>query len=142
MSTNLSRAVQRFVTSVIVGKDVVPRVSVVNLGRLIDQMVSLHRQPHNHAALRPAPASAHAHAQPCSAQSASLVLDPSLQQIGMCRDPLHSDEGVPLWRAGDFPGAVQGQQERDDPAAAESAFPSRARTGTVLAERRGAPRGP
>ena len=45
MSTNLSHAVQRFVTSVIVGKDVVPRVSVVNLGRLIDQMVSLPRQP-------------------------------------------------------------------------------------------------
>ena len=40
MSTNLSRLVQPFVTSVIVGKDVVPRVSVVNLGRLIDQMVS------------------------------------------------------------------------------------------------------
>ncbi len=39
MSTNLSRLVQPFVTSVIVGKDVVPRVSVVNLGRLIDQMV-------------------------------------------------------------------------------------------------------
>ena len=56
MSTNLSRAVQGFVTSVIVGKDVVPRVSVVNLGRLIDQMVSLHWQPHDDAALRPAPA--------------------------------------------------------------------------------------
>lgn len=40
MSTNLSRLVQTFVTSVVVGKDVVPRVSVVNLGRLIDQMVS------------------------------------------------------------------------------------------------------
>ena len=42
MSTNLSRLVQPFVTSVIVGKDVVPRVSVVNLGRLIDQMVSFY----------------------------------------------------------------------------------------------------
>ena len=40
MSTNLSRLVQTFVTSVVVGKDVVPRVSVVNLGRLIDQMVN------------------------------------------------------------------------------------------------------
>ncbi|EIE20387.1 alpha/beta-hydrolase [Coccomyxa subellipsoidea C-169] len=40
MSTNLSRLVEPFVTSVIVGKDVVPRVSVVNLGRLIDQMVT------------------------------------------------------------------------------------------------------
>jgi hypothetical protein len=40
MSTNLSRLVQSFVTSVVVGKDVVPRVSVVNLGRLIDQMVN------------------------------------------------------------------------------------------------------
>lgn len=39
MSTNLSRIVEPFVTSVVVGKDVVPRVSVVNLGRLIDQMV-------------------------------------------------------------------------------------------------------
>jgi hypothetical protein len=39
MSTNLSRLAQPFVTSVVVGKDVVPRVSVVNLGRLIDQMV-------------------------------------------------------------------------------------------------------
>ncbi len=39
MSTNLSRLVEPFVTSVVVGKDVVPRVSVVNLGRLIDQMV-------------------------------------------------------------------------------------------------------
>ncbi|BDA50747.1 Sn1-specific diacylglycerol lipase alpha [Coccomyxa sp. Obi] len=40
MSTNLSRLVEPFVTSVVVGKDVVPRVSVVNLGRLIDQMVT------------------------------------------------------------------------------------------------------
>ena len=45
MSTNLSRLVQPFVTSVIVGKDVVPRVSVVNLGRLIDQMVSPGHHP-------------------------------------------------------------------------------------------------
>lgn len=44
MSTNLSRLVQPFVTSVVVGKDVVPRVSVVNLGRLIDQMVSSFQQ--------------------------------------------------------------------------------------------------
>ena len=56
MSTNLSRAAQRFVTSVIVGKDVVPRVSVVNLGRLIDQMVSLHRQLHKHKAFGSGPA--------------------------------------------------------------------------------------
>lgn len=46
MSTNLSRLVQPFVTSVIVGKDVVPRVSVVNLGRLIDQMASLLSMAH------------------------------------------------------------------------------------------------
>lgn len=39
MSRNLSRAVQPFCTSVICGKDVVPRLSVVNIGRLIDQMV-------------------------------------------------------------------------------------------------------
>lgn len=39
MSRNLSRAVEPFVTSVVVGKDVVPRMSVVNIGRLIDQMV-------------------------------------------------------------------------------------------------------
>ena len=134
MSTNLSRAVQRFVTSVIVGKDVVPRVSVVNLGRLIDQMVSLLRQPHSHAALGPAPAETHA-PWPCGAQPASAVLDPSLQQIGMRSHVVHSSRACILWRAGDFPGAVQGQQERDDPAAAESALPSRARTGTVLAER-------
>lgn len=46
MSTNLSRIVEPFVTSVVVGKDVVPRVSVVNLGRLIDQMV--HPELHFH----------------------------------------------------------------------------------------------
>lgn len=39
MSTNLSALVAPFVTSVVLGKDVVPRVSVANLGRLIDQMV-------------------------------------------------------------------------------------------------------
>jgi hypothetical protein len=39
MSVNVSRLVEPFVTSVVVGKDVVPRVSVINLGRLIDQMV-------------------------------------------------------------------------------------------------------
>ena len=39
MSKNLSRAVQPFVTSVVCGKDVVPRLSIVNVGRLIDQMV-------------------------------------------------------------------------------------------------------
>ncbi len=44
MSTNLSRLVEPFVTSVVVGKDVVPRVSVVNLGRLIDQMVRARAQ--------------------------------------------------------------------------------------------------
>ncbi len=38
LSTNLSAAVAPFVTSVVVGKDVVPRVSIVNLGRLIDEM--------------------------------------------------------------------------------------------------------
>jgi len=41
MSKNLSRAVQSFVTSVVCGKDVVPRLSIVNVGRLIDQMVCL-----------------------------------------------------------------------------------------------------
>ena len=41
MSRNLSNAVEKFVTSVVVGKDLVPRLSVVNAGRLIDQMVSL-----------------------------------------------------------------------------------------------------
>lgn len=40
MSTNLSRLVEPFVMSVVVGKDVVPRASVVNLGRLIDEMVT------------------------------------------------------------------------------------------------------
>jgi len=40
MSKNLSRAVQSFVTSVVCGKDVVPRLSIVNVGRLIDQMVT------------------------------------------------------------------------------------------------------
>ena len=39
MSTNLARLVEPFVTSVVLGKDVVPRSSVANLGRLIDQMV-------------------------------------------------------------------------------------------------------
>ena len=51
MSKNLSKAVEPFVTSVAVGKDVVPRLSVVNIGRLIDQMVILvchARSPHSH----------------------------------------------------------------------------------------------
>lgn len=39
LSANLSAAVAPFVTSVVVGKDVVPRISIVNLGRLIDEMV-------------------------------------------------------------------------------------------------------
>ncbi len=39
MSTNLARLVEPFCTSVVLGKDVVPRSSVANLGRLIDQMV-------------------------------------------------------------------------------------------------------
>ena len=39
MSRNLSRIAERVVVSIVVGKDVVPRMSVVNLGRLIDQMV-------------------------------------------------------------------------------------------------------
>ena len=45
MSRNLSRAVQPFVTSVICGKDIVPRLSVVNIGRLIDQMVCRPQSP-------------------------------------------------------------------------------------------------
>jgi len=53
LSTNLSAAVAPFVTSVVVGKDVVPRVSIVNLGRLIDEM----------ARPRPRPRAARAHAQ-------------------------------------------------------------------------------
>ena len=52
MSKNLSKAVEPFVTSVVVGKDVVPRLSVVNIGRLIDQMV---RPVPAHASLNPKP---------------------------------------------------------------------------------------
>ena len=47
MSANLSHAAQGFVNCVVVGKDIVPRLSVVNIGRLIDELV---RSP-NHLAL-------------------------------------------------------------------------------------------
>lgn len=40
MSANLSHAAQGFVNCVVVGKDIVPRLSVVNIGRLIDELVS------------------------------------------------------------------------------------------------------
>lgn len=39
MTANLSAVVASFTTSVAVGKDVVPRMSVVNIGRLLDQIV-------------------------------------------------------------------------------------------------------
>ncbi len=39
MSANLSHAAQGFVNCVVVGKDIVPRLSVVNIGRLIDELV-------------------------------------------------------------------------------------------------------
>lgn len=41
MSANLSHAAQGFVNCVVVGKDIVPRLSVVNVGRLIDELVRL-----------------------------------------------------------------------------------------------------
>ena len=40
MSANLSHAAQGFVNCVVVGKDIVPRLSVVNIGRLIDELAS------------------------------------------------------------------------------------------------------
>eukprot|EP00884_Botryococcus_braunii_P011575 jgi/Botrbrau1/20418/Bobra.0006s0072.2 len=40
MTTNLAAAVAPFTTSVVVGKDVVSRMSVVNIGRLLDQIVA------------------------------------------------------------------------------------------------------
>ena len=40
MSANLSHAAQGFVNCVVVGKDIVPRLSVVNIGRLVDELVS------------------------------------------------------------------------------------------------------
>ncbi|KAL0046812.1 hypothetical protein WJX82_010501 [Trebouxia sp. C0006] len=40
MSANLSHAAQGFVNCVVVGKDIVPRLSVVNIGRLIDELVT------------------------------------------------------------------------------------------------------
>ncbi len=46
MSANLSHAAQGFVNCVVVGKDIVPRLSVVNIGRLIDELV---RDPSHHA---------------------------------------------------------------------------------------------
>ena len=39
MSANLSHAAQGFVNCVVVGKDIVARLSVVNIGRLIDELV-------------------------------------------------------------------------------------------------------
>ena len=39
MSTPLAEAVAEFTTSVVCGKDVVPRTSVANIGRLLDDMV-------------------------------------------------------------------------------------------------------
>lgn len=39
MTANLAAAVAPFTISVAVGKDVVPRMSVVNIGRLLDQIV-------------------------------------------------------------------------------------------------------
>ena len=44
MSANLSHAAQGFVNCVVVGKDIVPRLSVVNIGRLIDELVRCSRQ--------------------------------------------------------------------------------------------------
>ncbi len=41
MSANLSHAAQGFVNCVVVGKDIVPRLSVVNIGRLIDELVRM-----------------------------------------------------------------------------------------------------
>ncbi len=41
MSANLSHAAQGFVNCVVVGKDIVPRLSVVNIGRLIDELVRI-----------------------------------------------------------------------------------------------------
>ncbi|KAK9823352.1 hypothetical protein WJX72_002122 [[Myrmecia] bisecta] len=50
MSVNLSRAVEPFVRSVVVGKDIVPRTSFVNLARLLDEVVtSLALCKHNKA---------------------------------------------------------------------------------------------
>ncbi|KAL0037858.1 hypothetical protein WJX79_002263 [Trebouxia sp. C0005] len=40
MSANLSHAAQGFVNCVVVGKDIVARLSVVNIGRLIDELVT------------------------------------------------------------------------------------------------------
>ena len=46
MSANLSHAAQGFVNCVVVGKDIVPRLSVVNIGRLIDELVGHFIQEH------------------------------------------------------------------------------------------------
>lgn len=40
VSRNLAREMAGFVTTVVVGKDAVPRASVANLGRLVDEMVT------------------------------------------------------------------------------------------------------
>ena len=39
LSANLSSAMSDFCTSVIIGKDLVARLSVVNIGRLLDELV-------------------------------------------------------------------------------------------------------
>ncbi len=39
LSANLSSAMSEFCTSVIIGKDLVARLSVVNIGRLLDELV-------------------------------------------------------------------------------------------------------
>ena len=46
MSTPLAEAVSEFTTSVVCGKDVVPRTSVLNVGRLLDDMVRPWSDPH------------------------------------------------------------------------------------------------
>lgn len=169
MSTNLSRLVQPFVTSVIVGKDVVPRVSVVNLGRLIDQMVStgrnstdsfsgvmqqwlleLTRQPCEHLSMEAqdcvpvvncqelGQTGGASEAADCRALGARSPLLHVRQLLGRRHSwqsasqhraryltpRLHCEGGSCC--AGDILGAVQGEQERDVPAAAQSALPPRA----------------
>ena len=52
MSANLSHAAQGFVNCVVVGKDIVPRLSVVNIGRLIDELVCYSTGPHTVLCLR------------------------------------------------------------------------------------------
>ena len=62
MSVPLAEAVRDFTTSIVVGKDIVCRTSVTNVGRMLDEMVSISPHGSMHAA---AAGSAYDWSMPC-----------------------------------------------------------------------------